>query len=160
MKKLNRKGFTLVELLAVIVILAIVVGVSIPSVTSIINGAKTSAMKTALESAVDYIADQYDIYNIDTTATTGLVGKLYDESGDWVTLTDDDKEELGFKLTNVEIVSARLIHDGDNNTAKICVRIEKIKTDSEYYNTNSWKPDGSPKDDNYLVGNKSNACAE
>ena len=32
MKKLNRKGFTLVELLAVIVILAIVVGITLVTV--------------------------------------------------------------------------------------------------------------------------------
>ena len=61
MKKLNRKGFTLVELLAVIVILAIVVGIAIPGVSSVINGAKHSAMETALKSAHNYLQKHFDV---------------------------------------------------------------------------------------------------
>ena len=34
MKKLNKKGFTLVELLVVLVILAVIMSIAIPSVTS------------------------------------------------------------------------------------------------------------------------------
>ena len=61
MKKLNNKGFTLVELLAVIIILAIVVGITIPSITSVINNSKNSSLGIATESAYDYLKDQYDI---------------------------------------------------------------------------------------------------
>lgn len=39
----NKKGFTLVELLAVIVILAIILAIAIPSVTNIISNGKTNA---------------------------------------------------------------------------------------------------------------------
>ena len=40
MKKLNKKGFTLVELLAVIVVLAIIMVLTVPSVLSSMNSAR------------------------------------------------------------------------------------------------------------------------
>ena len=46
MKKLNKKGFTLVELLAVIVILALLIVVVATTVLPAMNNAKKSALKT------------------------------------------------------------------------------------------------------------------
>ena len=46
MKKLNKKGFTLVELLAVIVILALLIVVVANSVLPAMNNSKQSALKT------------------------------------------------------------------------------------------------------------------
>ena len=64
MKRLNNKGFTLVELLAVIIILAVVVGITIPAVLSTVNGAKESAFKTASKTAADWFDRQYQAYMI------------------------------------------------------------------------------------------------
>ncbi len=68
MKKLNRKGFTLVELLAVIIILAIVVGITIPAVLTTTQKAKEKAFQTAADTAADWFDRQYQV------ALTGLNG--------------------------------------------------------------------------------------
>lgn len=65
-KKRKKSGFTLVELLAVIIILAIVVGITIPAVLTTTSNAKAKAFQTAANSVADWVDRQYQVY------TTGL----------------------------------------------------------------------------------------
>ena len=46
MKKNNKKGFTLVELVIVVAVMAILVAVAIPTVKSVTNSAKTAVQET------------------------------------------------------------------------------------------------------------------
>lgn len=62
-----RKGFTLVELLAVIVILAIILAVAVPSVNGIINNAKQNAFEDnakVLLRAINYKTAQDNSYDV------------------------------------------------------------------------------------------------
>ena len=144
MKKLNRKGFTLVELLAVIIILAIVVGISIPAITSVINNSKNSALGVATESAYDYLRDQYDIYNIDSTSASTIMTELIAAGSTGKTYTEADKlEMLGFKSTNVSEVFVKVDHAAATQTASICVKVTKIPQASEYFTTSHWTLSGT-----------------
>lgn len=62
MQKLNKKGFTLVELLVVLVILVIIMTIAIPSVTSSIERSKDKQKKAKIElivSSAEIYADRY-----------------------------------------------------------------------------------------------------
>lgn len=62
MKKMNRKGFTLVELLVVLVILAVIMSIAIPSVTSSIERSKQKQHDSKielLESAAEIYVDRH-----------------------------------------------------------------------------------------------------
>lgn len=61
MKRINNKGFTLVELLAVIIILAIVVGITIPAVLTMVDSAREKAGKDAAAIAADWVDKQYSL---------------------------------------------------------------------------------------------------
>ena len=68
MRKLNRKGFTLVELLAVIVILAIVVGIALTTVLPTLKKSRQEAFDLTANTAADYLEKQYQLTLIGETA--------------------------------------------------------------------------------------------
>ena len=59
MKKLNKKGFTLVELLAVIVVLAIIMVLTLPTIMNSMNSARQSTFLLYASRMLDTAADKY-----------------------------------------------------------------------------------------------------
>ena len=55
MKRINRKGFTLVELLAVIVILAILMAIAATNIGPVIDNSRRSSMRTTAQNIVEAV---------------------------------------------------------------------------------------------------------
>ena len=115
MKKLNRKGFTLIEVLAVIVIIAIVGGIAIPNIMSTINSGKTASENTMIENIKTASEQLYkEIEYMDVT--------LYKYDNDGKT---DDKIEIKKDENYIEVNLQTLVSNGflsgtgkDENNAK------------------------------------------
>lgn len=79
MKKKN--GFTLVELLAVIVVLAIIMIIAIPSVLDVMNSARKSSFVLYVDKVVTAVQTQY-MYDANGGAITGAGYYVYDITQD------------------------------------------------------------------------------
>lgn len=136
MKRLNRKGFTLVELLAVIVILAIVVGITLVTVLPTLKRSRQAAFELTAQTAADYLEKQHEL---------SLVGSV---SGDTLemgtipttatTMTDADLKRAGLKPDNYIVADCTWYINPETDRA--CVSL-KAKTGTgatggEYYDVN------------------------
>ena len=99
MKKTNKKGFTIVELVIVIAVIAILAAVLIPTFTGVIEKANQSAVLQAAKNAytsilADDVADGL-IDGKEGTETISLTG-----FGGTVTYTTSDGEVTAFSLND------------------------------------------------------------
>ena len=82
MKRINRKGFTLVELLAVIVIMGILMMVAIPSISRVIENSRKD---TFVDIAKSYANAAKTLWIADTLTCEGIVASAVDD-GDYYIL--------------------------------------------------------------------------
>lgn len=71
MKKMNNKGFSLIELIIVIAIMAVLVAVIAPNLTGYIAKSKTNADKTNADTIEGVITNELQNYTTDSTMAFG-----------------------------------------------------------------------------------------
>jgi type IV pilus assembly protein PilA len=72
----NKKGFTLVELLAVIVILAIILAIAVPGISGIITNAKKGSFESDVKMIITGIEYKVLEASIDSTKTAPVAGDI------------------------------------------------------------------------------------
>lgn len=111
MKKLNKKGFTLVEILAVIVLLAVITLIAVPSTIGISNSIK----KGMLETKIDLILEEAKIYGQDHLSEITNSGKKYD-SFNCETITFQNLLDEGYLSSDDDISeNGKIINPIDNS---------------------------------------------
>ena len=142
MIKMSKKGFTLVELLAVIVILAIIAVIAVPSVLKIISGAREDAFKASVRSAIKEVELEV------TQDTTGTK-----TSGYLTGLNIDNNPFKGGTWEYDKTTKKVIIYEARDN-ASITSSNYVITADKEQINSDKFTV-GKPKDTNpKLLANK------
>jgi prepilin-type N-terminal cleavage/methylation domain-containing protein len=101
----NKKGFTLVELLAVIVVLAIIMIIAVPSVLDSMNSAKKSAFQIYAQKVLNTAETKYQTWILtgDTIYScynlTYLMGDSVGNYKGYVAITNQNTDSVTFKLT-------------------------------------------------------------
>lgn len=144
MKKLNRKGFTLVELLAVIVILAIVVGITLVTVLPTLKKSRQDAFEITAQTAADYLGKQYELYSIGEIATintnikSSFDGLTFDATtgkSASITFSADTIRAAGLKPENY--ISGEWYIN--KNTGRACVKLTASTNTTATAGTNNLK---------------------
>lgn len=117
MRILNNKGYTLIEILAVVAILGMVIAIMIPNVTKLIDrneqNNKEQLNKSIISAAKLYITDYK--YKITLDTTSGICSNTITTLN--IKSIDDSNEELN-TLTNSQIKISTLIEEGNLKTDK------------------------------------------
>ncbi|ARF13099.1 type II secretion system protein [Sporosarcina ureae] len=127
-KKLNQKGLTLVELLAVIVILGIIAAIAVPAIGNIITNTKYNAAKADAINTLNAANMYFTEDNTATAASEVTVVQLKDNGylDSYGTLT---------KETKVVNSSPRKINGaasyGDGKSVKLDNTLEEINDDNQ-----------------------------
>lgn len=121
MEKLNKKGFTLVELIATIVVLALVVSISAYAITNIINSAKEKNYDLLIKNIKDASETYYqeckysDITCNDTVTLQELVNYGYLKGNG----TKDNKMEIINPKDNKNIGACSIAVKNENGKLTI-----------------------------------------
>lgn len=126
MKRLGKKGFTLVELMVVIVIIGILVAIIVPSVTSAVNSAKK-------QSALADAKSQLTTWSIEV-ATAGSTTAQYFVDNVETTLTEAEALRIAGEKVFMNTELGLIVIE--NGTARWAEADEKLPPDSgsgDYY---------------------------
>ena len=141
MKKLNKKGFTLVELLAVIVVLALIMVLVLPNVMDSMNSAKQQTFllyanrmldaamsKRASDDLAGAAKDCYLISTLNNGNTKKYTGKVtYDQTTkEYRIQMYDNDYQIGFSNKPAEITAGTTYYDKKGGVTS--AEIETIKT--------------------------------
>lgn len=124
MKRLNKKGFTLVELLVVIVILAVIMSIAIPSITSSIERSKDK-QKTQIIKLIESAGELY----VDKHKNTVKTGQITLDKliGDGLITAQEMKDPFNEKSTLCGYISyngSDVVWVDQSGSKQYCISLE------------------------------------
>lgn len=151
--KLNKKGFTLVELLAMLVVLAILMAITVPNISGILGKSKTDIIKEDVTKIVDTakikIASDNSIIN--PAKNKCLVFTLE-------YLNDNDDYKEGPNGGKYDFFDSFVIVKREGSKYKYYVRLKELNSSGDY-GVNITDYDDFEKDWNSEIGPISNSAS-
>ena len=134
MKK--KKGFTLVELLAVIVILAVILIIAMPKISDVIKNSKESSLETTAKLIASQAEKKYtenQVLDNSSTIKCSDVAKISNADYESCSISFDDKGNAKVTIVGKGKFEGLAIYDGTKDSAKASAKKEIIETAAKYF---------------------------
>ena len=134
MKK--KKGFTLVELLAVIVILAVILIIAMPKISDVIKNSKEASLETTAKLIASQAEKKYtenQVLDGSSTIKCSDVAKISDADYESCNITFDSKGNAKVTIVGKGKFEGLAIYDGTKDSAKASAKKEIVETAAKYF---------------------------
>ena len=134
MKK--KKGFTLVELLAVIVILAVILIIAMPKISAVIKNSKEASLETTAKLIASQAEKKYtenQVFDGSTAIKCSDVAKISSNDYESCNITFDDKGNAKVTIVSKGKFEGLQVVDGTKNSAKASVKKDIVETAAKYF---------------------------
>ena len=134
MKK--KRGFTLVELLAVIVILAVILIIAMPKISDVIKNSKESSLETTAKLIASQAEKKYtenQVLDNSSTIKCSDVVKINNTDYESCNITFDSKGNAKVSIVGKGKFEGMAIYDGTKNSAKASTKKDIVETAAKYF---------------------------
>ena len=134
MKK--KKGFTLVELLAVIVILAVILIIAMPKISDVIKNSKEASLETTAKLIASQAEKKYtenQVLDGNSAIKCSDVAKINDADYESCNITFDDKGNAKVTIVGKGKFEGLKVVDGTKNSAKASDKKDVVETAAKYF---------------------------
>ena len=159
MKK--KKGFTLVELLAVIVILAVILIIAMPKISDVIKNSKESSLETTAKLIASQAEKKYtenQVLDNSSTIKCSDVAKISDADYESCNITFDSKGNAKVTIVGKGKFEGLQVVDGTKDSAKASTKKEIVETAAKYFSYE--EVEGGISITGYQIGTVSNVEVE
>ena len=142
MKK--KKGFTLVELLAVIVILAVILIIAMPKISDVIKNSKESSLETTAKLIASQAEKKYtenQVLDNSSTIKCSDVAKISNADYESCNITFDSKGNAKVTIVGRGKFEGLQVIDGTKDSAKASVKKDVVETAAKYFSYKEVKVD-------------------
>ena len=155
MKK--KRGFTLVELLAVIVILAVILIIAMPKISDVIKNSKESSLETTAKLIASQAEKKYtenQVLDGSSTIKCSDVAKISNADYESCNITFDSKGNAKVTIVGKGKFEGLQVVDGTKDSAKASVKKDVVETAAKYFSYE--EVEGGISITGYQVGTVSN----
>ena len=133
---MKKKGFTLVELLAVIVILAVILIIAMPKISDVIKNSKESSLETTAKLIASQAEKKYtenQVLDNSSTIKCSDVAKISDADYESCNITFDSKGNAKVTIVGKGKFEGMAVYDGTKDSAKASVKKDVVETAAKYF---------------------------